>query len=174
MPFSSSQAIPATFLLLGLFLFTGCGYHLGEIRPTPMRSVQTLAVQTFKNTTYRPRLEVLLADTLIRSLQNDGTYQITSSNKADAIVYGTLVQVNRYPIRSALSNVLQTLEYRLSIVINYEVQDRISGAILMQGSVTGTTTFFPTGDLVTDERQALSVAAQRASDNLARILTEGW
>jgi outer membrane lipopolysaccharide assembly protein LptE/RlpB len=165
--------LPAT-AFLSVLLFSGCGYHLGEIRPTPMRSVQTVAVQTFKNETYRPRLEVLMADTLIRSLQNDGTYQITSSNRADAIIYGTLVQVNRFPIRSALSNVLQTLEYQLTIIVNYEVQDRISGAILMEGSVTGSTTFFPTGDLVTDERQALSVAAQRASENLSRIITTGW
>jgi len=172
-PAVKQTALVGCLLAAGVLL-AGCGYHLGEIRPTPMRSVQTLAVQTFKNNTYRPRLEVLMADALIRSLQVDGTYQITSENRADAIVYGTLTQVSRIPIRSALSNVLQTLEYRLSIVIEYEVQDRITGAILMQGSVTGTTTFFPTGDLVTDERQALSVAAQRASDNLTRILTEGW
>lgn len=173
MPAFARLASCAALAALGL-LFTGCGYHTGEIRPTPMRSVQTLAVQTFKNNTYRPRLEVLMADTLIRSLQNDGTYQITSSTRADAIVYGTLTQVNRFPIRSALSNVLRTLEYKLTIVVNYEVQDRITGAILLKGTVNGTTTFFPTGDLVTDERQALSVAAQRASENLARILSEGW
>ncbi len=31
-----------------LSLLAGCGYKLGEIRPTPMRSVCTLAVPTFK------------------------------------------------------------------------------------------------------------------------------
>lgn len=163
-------------LMAGTLLLSaaGCGYHLGEIRPTPMRSVQTVAVPTFKNNTYRPRMEVMMADTFIRSLQRDGTYAVTNSNRADAIIYCTLADVKRYPVRSAISDVLQTTEYQLNILVNYEVQDRVSGAILTQGQVTGITTFFPTGDLVTDERQALSVAAERASANLTRVLTEGW
>ena len=167
---------PAVFVLLGALLLgvTGCGYHLGEIRPTPMRSVRSLAIPTFKNNTYRPRLEVLMADTLIRALQKDGTYTVTNSNRADAIVYCTLTDVKRYPIRSAISDVLQTTEYQLNLVVTYEVQDRITGALLTQGTATGITTFFPTGDLVTDERQALSVASERAMANLTRQLTEGW
>ena len=51
--------------LLAVAFLSGCGYKLGEIRPTPMRSVRTLAVPTFKNRTYEPRVEVLLADTLV-------------------------------------------------------------------------------------------------------------
>ena len=163
----------STFLV-GILLFSGCGYHVGEIRPTPMRSVRTLAVNTFKNSTYRPRVEVLLADSLIRSLQTDGTYRIEDANRADAIFLGTLSQITRSPIRSATSNVLVTTEYQLTIQVSYEVQDRITGVILMKGTATGTTTFFPTGDLVTDERQAFAVAAQRASANITTLLTEGW
>jgi hypothetical protein len=68
----------------------GCGYKLGEIRPTPMRSVRTLAVPTFKNRTYEPRVEVLLAVTLIKTLQEDGTYTIVSDDSADAIMHCTL------------------------------------------------------------------------------------
>jgi hypothetical protein len=67
-------------------LLGGCGYKLGEIRPTPMRSVRNLAVPTFKNKTYEPRVEVLLADTLIKTLQEDGTYTIVSEDNAEAIL----------------------------------------------------------------------------------------
>jgi outer membrane lipopolysaccharide assembly protein LptE/RlpB len=157
-----------------LLLSTGCGYHLGEVRPTTMRSVRDVAVPTFKNRTYQPRVEVLLANALIRQLQVDGTYTVVGTERADAIIYGTLQNARRIPIRSAVSNVLRTTEYRLTLDINFEVQDRITGAILMSGSVSGSTTFFPTGDLVTDERQAFSVAAQRAMENLARRISTGW
>jgi outer membrane lipopolysaccharide assembly protein LptE/RlpB len=157
-----------------LLLTQGCGYHLGEVRPTTMRSVRNVAVPTFKNRTYRPRVEVLLANSLIRQLHVDGTYSVVGTERADAIIYGTLQDARRIPIRSAVSNVLRTTEYRLTLDINYEVQDRITGAILMQGTVSGSTTFFPTGDLVTDERQAFSVAAERAMENLARRISTGW
>ncbi|MGA7902974.1 MAG: LPS assembly lipoprotein LptE, partial [Terrimicrobiaceae bacterium] len=74
-------------------LLGGCGYKLGEIRPTPMRSVRTLAVPTFKNRTYEPRVEVLLADTLIKALQQDGTYTVVSDDIADAVLNCTLTRV---------------------------------------------------------------------------------
>ncbi len=170
----SRRSILAICSLSLLALLAGCGYHLGEIRPTPMRSVRTVSVPTFKNRTYRPRVDVLLADTLIRLIQVDGTYQVSDSDHSDAIIYGTVNAVTRNPIRSATSNVLQTTEYQLTLVIEYEVQDSMTGANLLSGSVTGSTTFFPTGDLVTDERQAFSVAAQRACSNLVTILSEGW
>ena len=64
-----------------------------------MRSVRNLAVPTFKNRTYEPRVEVLLADTLIKTLQEDGTYTIVSEDNAEAIMYCTLTKVER--VRSA-------------------------------------------------------------------------
>lgn len=161
-------------LLLTPLALTGCGYHLGEIRPTTMRSVRTLAVPTFKNRTYQPRIEVLMADTLIRELQRDGTYQIAGTEQSDAILYGTLRRADRRAIRSVTRNVLATSEFELIIIVDYEVQDRVTGAILLAGEARGATTFFPTGDLVTDERQAFSVAAQRASAEIAARVTEGW
>ena len=76
---------PALVLAVAVLL-SGCGYKLGEIRPTPMRSVRTLAVPTFKNKTYEPRLEVLFADTLVKRMQQDGTYELVGDDKADAIL----------------------------------------------------------------------------------------
>ena len=111
-------------------LIGGCGYKLGEIRPTPMRSVRTLAVPTFKNRTYEPRVEVLLADTLIKTLQEDGTYTIVSDDTADAIMNCTLNKVERRSIRSVQNNVLATAEFGLYLDIAYEVTDRVTGSIL--------------------------------------------
>jgi outer membrane lipopolysaccharide assembly protein LptE/RlpB len=161
-------------LLLAPLLLVGCGYHLGEIRPTPMRSVRTLAVPSFKNNTYEPRVEVLLANALIRELQVDGTYRIVNEGVADAILSCTLVRAERRSIRSVVDNVLATSEFELILEANYEVQDRVTGAILLEGQARGRTTFFPTGDLQTDERQAISVAASRLGQSITSRVAEGW
>ncbi len=163
-------------VLLGVLSLSlaGCGYHLGEIRPTVMRSVQFLAVPTFKNRTYHPRVEVILADAVIRQLQQDGTYTIVGTERADAILNATLNSVERRPIRSLTTDVLTSTEYELTIIAAFEVQDRFSGVTLMSGEVRGAATFFPTGDLTTDERQAFSVAAQRLAVALSQRLSEGW
>ncbi len=163
------------FLLLLLSaIVSGCGYHLGEIRPTPMRSVRTLAIPTFKNRTYEPMIEVLLADTVIKSFQTDGTYTIVSDDTADAIVYCTVNRIERRSERSVQNNVLATAEFNLNIEINYEVVDRVTGRTLMRGGVTGKTSFFSNSDLQTTERQAIPLAAADAGQQLVVKLSEGW
>jgi len=160
--------------LLALLLLAGCGYKLGEIRPTPMRSVRTLAVPTFKNKTYEPRVEVLLADTFIKQLQRDGTYTIVSDDTADAIVFGTLVKTSRRSLRSVSNNVLATSEFSISLDISYEVVERVTGIILMQGRVQGRSAFFNNNDLQTAERQAIPLAAQDAAAQMVVKISEGW
>lgn len=162
------------FSLILTVLLGGCGYHLGEIRPTPMRSVRTLAVPTFKNRTYEPRVEVLLANALIRQLQMDGTYKIVSDESADAVLYCTLNRAERRSIRSVVTNVLATSEFELILEAAFEVQDRVTGEILLSGTAKGKTTFFPTGDIQTDERQAISVAASRLGVSITSRVAEGW
>lgn len=162
-------------LLLALVLpLAGCGYKLGEIRPTPMRTVRTLAVQNFKNNTYEPRVEVLMADTLVKTLQEDGTYTIVSDDKADAILECTLTKIERRSARSVQNNVLATAEFLLDLEANYVVSDRVTGATLMQGRVKGQTSFFSGQDLQTIERQAIPVAARDLSLELTQQITEGW
>lgn len=160
--------------LIASALICGCGYKLGEIRPTPMRSVRSLAVPTFKNKTYEPRVEVLLADTLIKTLQEDGTYTIVSDDTADAIMTCSLNKIERRSIRSVQNNVLATAEFSLHMDIAYEVTDRITGSLLKKGRVSGRSTFFANSDLQTTERQAIPIAARNAAIELTTEVAEGW
>ena len=139
-----------------------------------MRSVRTLAIANFKNNTYVPRINILFADTLVKRLQQDGTYQIEPIETADAIVNCTITKIERNGIRSVQNDVLATSEFALRVFAEYEVQDRVTGAILFKTSAVGATTFFSGNDLTTIERQALSNAASSLANNIAVELTEGW
>jgi outer membrane lipopolysaccharide assembly protein LptE/RlpB len=162
-----------------VFSLGGCGYHLGEIKPTPMRRVTTLAVNTFKNKTLIPRLEAQTADAVVKQFQQDGTYRIESADRADAIVEGTIESVERQPMRVFASNVLQTSEFELTLTVSYRVIDRTTGAILMQGKAVGVTPFFTesdlvNSDLVTNQNMNYPIAAQRMAENLVSRVAEGW
>ena len=167
-------------LLIPLFFsLAGCGYHLGEIKPTPMRRVTTIAVPTFKNKTLLPRLEAQTADAVAKQFQQDGTYRIESSDRADAIVEGTIVSVDRQPMRIFASNVLQTSEFELTLRVKYRVIDRVTGAVLMEGKAVGVTPFFSeadlvNSDLVTNQNMNYPIAAQRMAQNLVSKVAEGW
>ena len=139
-----------------------------------MRGITTLSVPTSKNKTLEPNVEGLLADTIVKELQTDGTYKINYTDRADAIVYTTLEQVERSPARAVRGNVLATSEYIFTTTVRYEVIDRATGKQLMQGTVNGRTSFFVTADLQTDEIQALPLAFSDAAVKLASRLSEGF
>jgi outer membrane lipopolysaccharide assembly protein LptE/RlpB len=168
------------FLLISLlFSISGCGYNLGEIKPTPMRRVTTLAVNTFTNQTLIPRLEAQTADAVVKQFQQDGTYRIDSADQADAIVEGTIVSVVRQPMRVFANNVLQTSEFELTLTVKYQVIDRTTGAVLLQGSAVGVTPFFTeadrvNSDIVTSQNINYPIAAQRMAEKLVSKVSSGW
>ncbi len=170
----------AFLLPLVALLFSGCaGYQVGPIKPKLMREVKTIAIPTFKNDTLEPRVEVLLANAVIKQIQQDGTYKVVREQDADAILEGSLDEIIRRPSRSVRGNVLQTREFTLLLRIRYRVIDR-SGRVLEQRSVAGQTSFFVSGtdtlaaDVNQDERQALPLAAEDAAVRMVSQISEGW
>ncbi|MFZ9932019.1 MAG: LPS assembly lipoprotein LptE [Chthoniobacterales bacterium] len=161
-------------LAVAAFLLGGCAYQLGDARPSMMRGITTLSVPVSKNKTLEPNVEGLLADTIVKQLQSDGTYKVSYTDRADAIVYTTLERVERRRARSVRGNVLATSEYILTTAVNFEVVDRATGKQLQQGTVNGRTSFFVTADLQTDEIQALPLAFSDAAVQLTSRLSEGF
>jgi hypothetical protein len=175
-------------LLATLFCFAlgGClGYRIGPVKPYYLRDVHTLAVPTFKNRTLVPRIEVLVTDTVIKQLQQDGTYQITNGDKADATLAGEISRISRAPARSQRGNVLLTTEFSLVLVVKYWLTGRDGKQLVAPNDATGTTTFFvdstatsvqqnTSGDVTSDERQALPLATEDLAGRLVTQISEGW
>jgi hypothetical protein len=155
--------------------FCGClGYHVGPVKPYYLRDVHTIAVPTFKNRTLVPRIEVLVTDTVIKQLQQDGTFQVTSGDKADATLEGQVDRINRLPARSVRGNVLATTEFNLGLVIKYSLIGRDGKPLAGPSQAVGTTSFFVSSDVTTDERQALPLATEDLATRLVSQLSEGW
>jgi len=166
------KALLATILC---FAISGClGYHVGPVKPYYLRDIHSIAVPTFKNRTLVPRVEVLVTDTLIKQFQQDGTFQITSDDKADATLSGEISRVDRLPARSVRGNVLATTEFNLALTVRYTVSARDGEPLVGPGEVTGTTSFFVSSDVTTDERQALPLATEDLATRLVAQLSEGW
>jgi hypothetical protein len=164
-------------LLAGL---TGCAYKIGPIKPKLMEGINSIAVPSFKNDTLEPRIEVLMANSVIKQIQQDGTYKIAREKEADALLEGTLDEIQRRPARSVRGNVLQTREFTLTLRVRYKVTNRRTGQQIMQRNVTGTTSFFVSGsntiaaDVNQDERQAIPIAAEDLAARLVSQISEGW
>jgi hypothetical protein len=166
------KASLATVFCLAL---CGClGYHVGPVKPYYLRDVQTIAVPTFKNRTLVPRVEVLVTDTVIKQLQQDGTFQVANGDKADATLRGEVSLIRRLPARSVRGNVLATTEFSLALSVKYSLTGRDGEDLAPPGQAVGTTSFFVSGDVTSDERQALPLATEDLATQLVSQLSEGW
>jgi outer membrane lipopolysaccharide assembly protein LptE/RlpB len=156
-------------------ILAGClGYHVGPVKPSVLRDVHVISVPTFENKTLLPRVEVLITDTVIKQLQQDGTYKIAETNNADAVLKAEITEINRTPARSVRGNVLATTEFNLTMHVRYRLETQ-SGKVLMPiAEVVGTTSFFVGTDVITDERQALPLAAEELANHFVTQLSEGW
>jgi hypothetical protein len=166
---------------------SGClGYHIGPVKPYYLRDVHTIAVPTFKNRTLVPRIEVLVTDTVIKQLQQDGTFQIASGDNADATLSGEVYRIVRLPARSVSGNVLATSEFALTLSVKYSLIGKNGEQLAPPNEAVGTTSFFVsttnnvtsteniTGDVTTDERQALPLATEDLATRLVSQISEGW
>ena len=165
----------ALFTTLFCFALGGClGYHVGPVKPYYLRDVHTIAVPTFKNRTLVPRIDVLVTDTVIKQLQQDGTYQITNGDKADATLTGEISRITRAPARSVRGNVLATTEFALWLVVKYSLTGRDGKPLVAPTDAIGTTSFFVSSDVTSDERQALPLATEDLAGRLVTQISEGW
>jgi hypothetical protein len=160
---------------LACLILTGClGYHVGPVKPYYLRDVHTIAVPTFKNHTLVPHIEVLVTDTVIKQLQQDGTFQIAKGGDGDATLTAEIIRINRLPARSVRGNVLATVEFNLSMSVKYSLIGRDGTPLAASSEATGGTSFFVSSDVTTDERQALPLATQDLATRLVAQLSEGW
>jgi outer membrane lipopolysaccharide assembly protein LptE/RlpB len=156
-------------------LLTGClGYHVGPVKPSVLRDVHAIAVPTFENKTLLPRIEVLITDSVIKQLQQDGTYRIANENNADAILKAEISEIIRTPARSLRGNVLRTTEFNLAMHVKYKLETASGTMLMPSAEVVGTTSFFVQSDVTSDERQALPLAAEELAIHLVTQLSEGW
>ncbi len=169
------------FMLTSGLLLCGCaGYHVGPVKPTQMAAIARLAVPNLRNTTLEPRLESMVANALVKQIQQDGTYRVTAESDSDAIVQGTIKKLLRNPMRGSRTDYYQTSEYSLSLVAEIKVVERSTGAILLNRELTGKTTFLVSGsdlrtaDVNADERQAIPRAAADLATQAVSYLSEGW
>lgn len=154
---------------------TGCaGYRLGDVKPYALRNVKNIAVRTFTNNTYTPRVEVLVTNTVIKQIQQDGTFRITTEDQADAILEGNVQGIGRSPARAVRGNVLASSEFNLGVTVGYNLRKKDGGSIVGPASIGGGTSFFVGDDPQQDERQALPLAVEDLAVRLVSQLSEGW
>lgn len=184
------------FLTTAAIFSNGCaGYKLGSVKPSIYKNINKIYVPTFENATLEPRVAVMTTNAVIKSLQADGTYQLTDQSNSDAVLRGKITRIERRQLRATRKDTLRTREMLLFMIVEWSLHDPVTGDKLdyrenrsidetnrdsstslriRPGRVIGQTQIFLDENFQLTERNALPLAAQDAAKVLTGQLTEGW
>ena len=146
---------------------SGCvGYVAGPTNGVPAGS-KSIRVEFFDNDTLEPRLVTHVNRALKRNLQQDGTYRLETQGNADLVVNGSLTEFLRNGISYSPDDLLKVQDYLMKLTARIKVTDGVTGEVIFEGNVTGSSTVRVGKDLTSAQRQVVPQIA----DHLARQAT---
>ena len=161
---------------LGLTLISalsGCvGYTAGPTNGA-IAGARTVGVGFFKNETLEPRLVVAVNRALKRNLQQDGTFELETSGNADLLVTGELTNFLREGVSYTPGDILTVQDYHLQLTTKFKVIDRLTGEVIMQREITGSSIVRAGDDLTARQRQAVPLIADQIARQATSLIVDG-
>jgi len=168
---------PLCWLPLLALLCSCASYKMGN---TPkgggLEDTRVLYVPSAVNETDETAVPGPVTNAILQEIDRDGTFRHARKDEADAILEVTVKKIERSPIQQSVEQYLTTLQYQLTLTLEYRVYSmKDKKEVIGKSIVSGYTTFFVQGDQTESQRQALPLAAQSAAQNLVTSLTgRGW
>lgn len=156
-------------------LFSACSaglYHMGGVKPEPMKELSTFSVEMFGNHSTQPAAGMLLTTALTDTLQRDGTYRLASSGRADFTISGEITHLSRESLLTNPNDTYLSREVALIVHVRYTVRNNRTGAVVMQRSAAGQGNYFTdAGNRQSAVDSALSQASRNAAEDITNDLT---
>jgi|AntRauTorckE6833_2_1112554.scaffolds.fasta_scaffold03484_6 hypothetical protein len=162
-------------VLIGTILASCAGYQLGGAKPSALASVEKISVSMFENGTLHPRAEAIATSAVTDAFVQDGTYELTDLDTADAVLEGEISEIVYDPLRSSRFDSLVAEELTNRVYITWRLLDaRDPTKVIMSGQNLGRSTFFVDPNLQTARHNALPDAFERAAQGLVSRLASGY
>ena len=164
------------FLFIIPFFFASCaGYQLGGSKPSHLAHVKNIHVPLFENETLFIRAESHATNIAVDSLTKDGTYKISSEESADAILRGSITNIDYGQVSTSREDSLRSEELSLEVTIEWRLRDASNPSrILEDGRSRGSTKFFALDNLHTARTNAMPDALRRACESMTSRLADGF
>lgn len=161
---------------VSLLIAAGCGYTLvGKATSLP-ESVRVIEFTTLQNQTQRVGLEQRLSEEIARELASRGRFQVqTSSEGADAILAGSVVGFDLYPV--AFDSQGRATDYQVRVTARVSLREPGGKPIWENPAFTfrDNYQFSLTGASYVDlEANAIDRVAGRFAQSLVTSLLEGF
>ena len=160
-------------LCLGALALTGCaGYRLGPTNGD-IAGGRSIQIDPFANKTLEPQLVDYVMNSLRKDLQRDGTFRLDTHQEGDIVLSGVITSYSRTALSVQPTDVLTALDYQITMTAQITARDRITGKIILDHPVTGTTTLRAGNDLTSAERSAIPLLADDFARRTTALLVDG-
>jgi hypothetical protein len=161
--------------MISLSLCSCAGYRLGGAKPTQLAHVKNISVPMFSNSTQHPRANALATSAVANAIVQEGTYRISDTDEADAVLVGDVRAINYRAIRGTRIDSLFPEELANTVTLNWTLMDaRDPTKVLASGSSNGVSQLFVSANLQTARNNALPEALDRAGEALVSTLSNGF
>ena len=117
--------VPISILISCIVTLTSCGYYGTTSRTAG--DIKDINVPYFGNETPEPNIEIDITQRIIDGIINDNTLKVVSSEDAEAILEGTIIEYRNEPFTFSKNNMedVQAEQYRLIIGLRVSLFDQI-------------------------------------------------
>jgi hypothetical protein len=122
-------------ILLSALLIQSCGYRFQESASELSPDIQSLAIPIFANRTIQTGIESEVTRALIARFISSKRLPVTSSQRADALLTGTVLSFTTFPVAVTTSTQV-TSEYRATLTVEYILKRQSDGKILFREAIS--------------------------------------
>lgn len=158
---------------LGALFLSSCGYHLGGLRSSAMKNVDTFCVEMFENRTTQAMVSMQMTTALTDALQRDGTFRMASPSSCDVRIEGCVTNVATTSLITDYRDSYISAEIGLRVFVTYKVIDCRTNKVLISGTTDAEGSLFnnDSGNVQAARDAALSFATRKAATNIVNRLT---
>ena len=95
--------------------------------------ISTIAVEVFKNRTLYREVEFEFTNAVRREISIKTPLKVVDMDRADSVITGDIVDFRRDLLRE--SQVGVPTEYRITVVVNYQVKNLKTGGVIAEGKL---------------------------------------
>ena len=92
------------------FLSSCSSYRLGNNKPVKYKNIESIAVPIVQSDVLKPKLQSLVTNAIIRSIQEKGAFKIAKEKNSDATLNIKIINIESKQLRASRENVIRTKE----------------------------------------------------------------
>ena len=163
-------------LVSGLWMLSSCaGYRLGHQKPEELAEVEKIHVPLVKNLSQIPRAAASATNALVDAVVIDGTYQVATTESADAVLEVELYNVSYRAVRTVRENRLRSQELAMTVELRWKLRKfSDTSQVVLSGKSSGRTSLFVDPNIQTAQQSAFNDALQRAATSLVVQIAHGF